>query len=261
MVNTSASSQFDKLYDDCSSSHSSYFNCVYLESKVLAYQQHNADLISNLNQCIEAKKILKSNEKDFQAKIDLLNRQLHEAEIVVLNKQDAITSYLNTINEIKKKLAIVKCDNETLSQNFKSYESSSYIIEHMISNGTDLRGKGKETNYNHCPPPVLNCFVNLQNDKEIKDFQVKTPLVIDPIGIISDEGSSLSEKFFVEGVVEDWVSDSEDDSDVSPQVSCVEDQTSDVKKADPFSSKTKMFSKLSKAICFVKSSQMDNGLR
>ncbi|KAL8224089.1 hypothetical protein R6Q57_019564 [Mikania cordata] len=115
MVNTSASSQSDQVYDDCSSSHSSFFNCVDLESKVLAYQQHNADLISDLNQCIEANKILKSNGKDFQAKIELLNRQLHEAEITVMNKQYAITYYINTVNEIKKKLAIVECDYETLS--------------------------------------------------------------------------------------------------------------------------------------------------
>ncbi|KAL8200080.1 hypothetical protein R6Q57_011419 [Mikania cordata] len=142
MVNSSAtpaaSSQSDQVSDECSSSLTICFNCVDLDSKVLAYQKHNTHLISDLNQCIEANKVLKSKEKDFKVKIELLNRQLHEAEIAVLNKQDAITSYLNTINEIKKKLAIVECDYETLGKNLKSYESSSYIIEHMISKGTDL---------------------------------------------------------------------------------------------------------------------------
>ncbi|KAL8200062.1 hypothetical protein R6Q57_011401 [Mikania cordata] len=108
--------------------------------QVLSYQNHNASLISDLNQCIDANKVLKANEKDFQAKIELLNRQLHEVEIDVLNKQDAITSYLNTINEVKKKLAIVECDYETLGQKLKSYESASYIIEHMISKGADHKG-------------------------------------------------------------------------------------------------------------------------
>ncbi|KAL8257482.1 hypothetical protein R6Q59_029523 [Mikania micrantha] len=218
MVNSfaipNASSQSDQVSQECSSSSSRCFNCVDLDSKVLAYQNHNSALISDLNQCIEANKVLKSNEKDFQSKIELLNRQLHEAEIAVLNKQDAITSYLNTINEIKKKLAIVECDYETLGQKLKSYESSSYIIEHMISKGTDQKGKGKMS-YQHCPPPILNSFVNSPDDKDVKDFQVKTPLVIDPIGMITDEGFSLSEESFVEGIVEDWVSDSEDESDYS----------------------------------------------
>ncbi|KAL8246428.1 hypothetical protein R6Q59_007644 [Mikania micrantha] len=208
IVNTSVtpanSSQSDQVSDNCSFSHSRCFNCVNLDSKVLAYQKHNADLISDLNQCIEANKVLKSNEKDFQAKIELLNRQLHEAEIAFLNKQDAITSYLNIINEIKKKLAIVECDYETLGQKLKSYESSSYIIVHMISKGTDQKGKGK-VNYQQCPPPILNSFVNSPDDKDVKNFHVKTSLVIDPIGMITDEGSSLSEESFVEGIVKDWV--------------------------------------------------------
>ncbi|KAL8226137.1 hypothetical protein R6Q57_018694 [Mikania cordata] len=100
MANTSASPESEQVVDECSSSHSKCFNCVDLESKVLAYQNHNSALICDLNQCIDANKVLKSNEKDSQSKIELLNRQLHEAEIVVLNKQDAVTSYLNTINEI-----------------------------------------------------------------------------------------------------------------------------------------------------------------
>ncbi|KAL8245822.1 hypothetical protein R6Q59_007038 [Mikania micrantha] len=84
-------------------------------------------------------------------------------------------TYLNTINETKKKLAIVECDYETLRQKLKSYESASYIIEYMISDGTDLK----------------------------------------------DEASSLSKESFLEGVVEDWVSDSEDDYDCSPQMATV----------------------------------------
>ncbi|KAL8228403.1 hypothetical protein R6Q57_015987 [Mikania cordata] len=79
-TNQAASSQSDQVSDECSSSHSKCFNCVDLDSKVLAYQIHNADLISDLNQCIESDKVLKSNEKDFQAKIELLNRQLQEDE-------------------------------------------------------------------------------------------------------------------------------------------------------------------------------------
>ncbi|KAL8265738.1 hypothetical protein R6Q59_003082 [Mikania micrantha] len=81
-----------------------------LHSKVLSYQEHNAALVSDLNQCIEANQVLKSNEKDFTTKIETLNKQLHEIEITVLNKQDAINSYLNIINETKKKLAIAECD-------------------------------------------------------------------------------------------------------------------------------------------------------
>ncbi|KAL8225916.1 hypothetical protein R6Q57_018473 [Mikania cordata] len=224
MANTSASTGTDQVDEECSSLHSKCFSCVDLESKVLAYQTHNTSLVCDLNQCIDANKVLKSNEKDFQAKIELLNRQLYEAEIAVLNKQDAITSYLNTINEIKKNLAIVECDYETLAQKLQSYESSSYIIEHMISKGTDQKKKGKE-NYQKCPPPILNSFVNSPDDKYVKYFQVKTPLVIDPIGMITDEGSSLSEESFVEGTVEDWVSDSEDESDNSSDHVATQNQT------------------------------------
>ncbi|KAD5318304.1 hypothetical protein E3N88_18250 [Mikania micrantha] len=248
-ANPAASSQSDKASDDCSSHLSTCFKCVDLDSKVLAYQTHNAALISDLNQCIEANIVLKSNEKYFQAKIELLNRQLHEAEIAVLNKQDAITSYLNTINEIKKKLAIVKCDYETLGQNLKSYESSSYIIEHMISKGTDQKGKGK-VSYQHCPPPILNSFVNSPDDKDVKDFQVKTLLVIDPIGMIADKGSSLSEESFVERIVEDYVSDSEDESDDSSDCATTQNQSSIVMKGDPISS-----SKIYQAFNFVKASK------
>ncbi|KAD2392849.1 hypothetical protein E3N88_39826 [Mikania micrantha] len=249
MVNSSATPAATSLSDECSSSCSSCFNCVDLNSKVLSYQNHNAALISDLNQCIEVNKVLKSNEKDFQAKIELLNRQLHEAEIAFLNKQDAITSYLNTINEIKKKLAIVECDYETLGQKLKSYESASYIIEHMISKGTDHKDKGK-VSYQHCPPPILNSFVNSPDDKDVKDFQVKTPLVIDPIGMITDEGSSLSEESLVDGLVEDWVSDSEDESDNSSDCPAVQNQSSVVMKGDPISS-----SKIYQALSFVKASK------
>ncbi|KAL8200258.1 hypothetical protein R6Q57_011597 [Mikania cordata] len=204
MANTSVSTESDQVVDECCASHSKCFNCIVLKSKVLAYQNHNVALISDLNQCIDANKVLKSNEKDFQAKIKLLNKQLHEAEIAVLNKQDDVTSYLNTINETKKNFSIVECDYETLAQKLTSYESSSYIIERMISKGTYQKGKGKES-YLHFPPPILNSFVNSPDDKDVKVFQVKTALVIDPIGMITDEGSSLSEESFVEGIVEDWV--------------------------------------------------------
>ncbi|KAL8209521.1 hypothetical protein R6Q57_006253 [Mikania cordata] len=214
MENTSTSTESDQVDDECSSSHSKCYNCVDLETK-----------------------------------IELLNRQLHEAEIVVLNKQDAINSYLNTINEIKKKLAMVECDYETLGQKLKSYKSSSYIIEHMISKGTDLKGKGKES-YQHCPSPILNSFVNSPDDKDVKDFQVKTPLVIDPIGMITEEGSSLSEESFVEGIVEDWVSDSKDESDVSSDHVATQNKTPVVLKGDPISS-----SKVYQALSFVKASK------
>ncbi|KAD4586293.1 hypothetical protein E3N88_23894 [Mikania micrantha] len=244
MVNSSASSESEQVYTDCSSSHSECFTCVDLRSKVLAYQTHNSNLMNDLDLCIEANKVLKSNEKDFQAKIDILNRQLHEAEIAVLNKQDAITSYLNSINEIKKKLAIVECDYETLGQKLKSYESSSYIIEHMISRGTD-QGKEK-VNYQNCPPPILNAFVNTPNDKDVKDFQVTTPLVIDPVDLSTNQSSSKTEGSRVDGVVEDWVSDSEDESEYSTP----RNQTPVVMKGDPICN-----SKIYKELCFVKASQ------
>ncbi|KAD2805416.1 hypothetical protein E3N88_38793 [Mikania micrantha] len=249
MANSSASTDSsEQVYTDCSSSQSDCFNCVDLRSKVLAYQKHNSDLMTDLDLCIEANKVLKSNEKDFQNKIDLLNRQLHEAEIAVLNKQDAITSYLNTINEIKKKLALVECDYETLGQKLKSYESSSYIIEHMISRGTD---QGKEqVNYHCCPPPILNAFVNTPNDKDVKDFQVTTPLVIDPVCLNTNQSLSQTQESRVDGIVEDWVSDSEDESENSPKHSTSQNQTPIVMKGDPISK-----SKIYKELCFVKASQ------
>ncbi|KAL8255141.1 hypothetical protein R6Q59_033362 [Mikania micrantha] len=60
MANSSASSESEQVYTDCSSSHSDCFNCVDLRSKVLAYQKHNSDLLNDLDLCIEANKILKS---------------------------------------------------------------------------------------------------------------------------------------------------------------------------------------------------------
>ncbi|KAL8265551.1 hypothetical protein R6Q59_023681 [Mikania micrantha] len=222
-------------------------NTKNFDKVTVEIDKEHMGLLSTL--CIEANTVLKSNEKDFQAKIELLNRQLHEAEIAVLNKQDAITSYHNTINEIKKKLAIVECDYETLGQKLKSYESASYIIEHMISKGADHKDKGK-VSYQHCPPLILNNFVNSLDDKDVKDFQVKTPLVIDPIGMITDEDSSLSEESLVDGLVEDWVSDSEDESDNSSDCPAVQNQSSVVMKGDPISS-----SKIYQALSFVKASK------
>ena len=217
----------DSQNDRCS-------NCDESDKKVEAYKKHNTDLVLDLNACVEANKVLKDNELAFKKKIDVLNRQVHELEIVVLNKQDDITFYLNTIDDIKKKHALLQVDYDTLNQKLKSYASSSYIIEHMVSKRTGPKNAG--IGYNACPPPVLNTMVNTPNDDPIVDHEVKTPLVIDPVENkssetkINDNGASTSGSQQIDGLVEDW--DEEDDMFVTPGLGFKSSPASPVESSD-----------------------------
>ena len=62
----------------------------------------NTNLVNDLSVCVDVNKVLKENEQSFKEKIDVLKRQVHELIITVLNKQDAITFYINTIDSLKR---------------------------------------------------------------------------------------------------------------------------------------------------------------
>ncbi|KAI3724984.1 hypothetical protein L1987_64754 [Smallanthus sonchifolius] len=99
MVKTSTGIQVNSDSFESESESQPCLICDELEKKVEALKSHNTDLITDLTGCLEANCVLKGNELAFKNKIDLLNRQVHELEICVLNKQNAITFYLNTIDE------------------------------------------------------------------------------------------------------------------------------------------------------------------
>ncbi|KAI3695477.1 hypothetical protein L1987_78474 [Smallanthus sonchifolius] len=213
MVKTSTCIQVNSDSFESESESQPCLICDELEKKVETLKSHNTDLIADLTNCLEANRVLKGNELAFKNKIDLLNRQVHELEICVINKQNAITFYLNTIDETKKKLALVECDYETLNQKMKSYSNSSYLLDYMISRRTGKKNPG--FGYKNCPPPVLNTMVNTPDDKPIIDFKVKMPLVVDPTENkisqpkVNDNGASTSKSQCVDGMVEDW--DEDDD--------------------------------------------------
>ncbi|KAI3686897.1 hypothetical protein L1987_80586 [Smallanthus sonchifolius] len=216
MVKTSTGIQVNSDSFESESKSQPCLICDELEKKVEALKSHNTDLITDLTACLEANRVLKGNELAFKNKIDLLNRQVHELEICVINKQNAITFYLNTIDETKKKLALVECDYETLNQKLKSYSNSAYILDYMISRRPGKKNAGM--GYKNCPPPVLNTMVNTPDDNPIIDFKVKTPLVVDPTENkicqpkVNDNGASTSKSQCVDGMVEEW---DEDDDECS----------------------------------------------
>ncbi|KAI3814375.1 hypothetical protein L1987_19128 [Smallanthus sonchifolius] len=214
MVKTSTGIQVNSESFESESESQPCLNCDELEKKIETLKSHNTDLIADLTNCLEANRVLKGNELAFKNKIDLLNRQVHELEICVINKQNAITFYLNTIDETKKKLVLVECDYETLNQKLKSYSNSSYLLDYMISRSTPGQ-KNAGFGYKNCPPPVLNTMVNTPDDNPIIDFKVKTPLVVDPTENkisqqkVDDNGASTSKSQCVDGIVEEW--DEDDD--------------------------------------------------
>ncbi|KAI3801964.1 hypothetical protein L1987_30084 [Smallanthus sonchifolius] len=241
MVKTSTGIQVNSDSFESESESQPCLICDELEKKVETLKSHNTDLIADLTNCLEANRVLKGNELAFKNKIDLLNRQVHELEICVINKQNAITFYLNTIDETKKKLALVECDYETLNQKLKSYSNSAYILDYMISRSPGKKNAGFR--YKNCPPPVLNTMVNTPDDSLIIDFKVKTPLVVDPTENkisqpkVNDNGASTSKSQCVDGMVEEW--DEDDDECLtrglghknSPSYPTTSDQKSQVTKA------------------------------
>jgi hypothetical protein len=182
---------------------------------------HNKNLVFDLENCLDANRVLKANETDFEIKIKSLTTDVSELSKTVLNKQDAINSYIKTIDQLKRELVLTKCDYETLKQQLDNYSSSSYVLDHMIRpQGTE--SSNKPVSYNRCPPPVRNNLNKLPEENDITKFVVTTPLVVDP-NEVNGESSSASENksadcfhnAYVEGVVEDCSdSDSERESEV-----------------------------------------------
>ena len=142
---------------------------------------YNACLVRDLSDCNEANRVLKENEKTQKTNFDKLKREVHDLEVTILNNQDSITYYLNVIDELKKKHALLEVDYDTLNQKLKSYASSSYIIEHMVSKREESKHAG--IGYHACPPPLNNVFSSPINDDPITGFQVKAPLTVEPTEI------------------------------------------------------------------------------
>ena len=68
----------------------------------MKHKAHNKDLVNELTKLKEAYDVLNKSEKEFKQTIKALKDDEHELKITVLHKQDAINSYIEEINELKK---------------------------------------------------------------------------------------------------------------------------------------------------------------
>ena len=161
-----------------------YLNCLDHQGHITCLKEHNQNLVDDLTRCTEANRVLKSNENDFKHKIKALTKDLSEIKKLVVNKQDTIYAYLDTIDQTKRLLATTQCDFETLKKNLESYSNSSYIIDHIVKSQI-TKGSNHGVGYNACPPPIHNNFTKIPNEDKIIDFQVTTPLVVDPCDLTS----------------------------------------------------------------------------
>ncbi|MFS8008992.1 hypothetical protein Hanom_Chr14g01279381 [Helianthus anomalus] len=93
---------------------------------------HNQKLIVDLSKSTEANMILKKNEKEFKILIETLRKDLSEVTKIVSRKQTVINNYINMLEETKKELACVKCENEAIQVKIDSYSNSRYVPDHII---------------------------------------------------------------------------------------------------------------------------------
>ena len=86
----------------------------------------------DLSKCSQANKVLKENEAVLTKTIKDLKTQVHDYDVTVIRKEKDITFYLGQINEVKKKLASLQVDHETLNHKLNSYVSSSSIMNQIV---------------------------------------------------------------------------------------------------------------------------------
>ncbi|MFS7992706.1 hypothetical protein Hanom_Chr12g01085471 [Helianthus anomalus] len=93
---------------------------------------HYQKLTVDLSKSTEANMFLKKNEKKFKNVIDTLRNDLSEVTKIVSSKQIAINNYINMLEETKKELACVKCENEAIQLKIDNYSNSMYVLDHII---------------------------------------------------------------------------------------------------------------------------------
>ncbi|MFS8004482.1 hypothetical protein Hanom_Chr13g01226371 [Helianthus anomalus] len=93
---------------------------------------HNQKLIVDLSKSIEANMFLMKTEKEFKNAIETLRKDLSEVTKIVTTKQTVINNYINMLEETKKKLACVKCENEAIQLKIDSYSNSRYVLDDII---------------------------------------------------------------------------------------------------------------------------------
>ncbi|MFS7910961.1 hypothetical protein Hanom_Chr02g00112361 [Helianthus anomalus] len=76
-----------------------------------------------------------------------------------------INNYNNIIEELKKELAIAKCEHGAIKLKLESYSNSRYVLDHIIE-VQKLKGDVKCIGYKPCPPPLRHNYIKLPDEEE-----------------------------------------------------------------------------------------------
>ncbi|KAJ0751981.1 putative transcription factor interactor and regulator CCHC(Zn) family [Helianthus annuus] len=169
--------------------------CVDLKLESKKVHSHNQSFVIELSKCKEANMALARNEKDFKSVIETLKKSVFELTKNVFNKQIGINNYINIIEEMKKELAVAKCERDAIKLKLESYSNSRYVLDHIID-AQQLKGNKKGVGYKKCSPPLRHNYTHMPNEEEMPRFEPSVPLdyeeVTTGLGFKSDSSSSTS---------------------------------------------------------------------
>ncbi|KAJ0549269.1 hypothetical protein HanHA300_Chr07g0231631 [Helianthus annuus] len=114
-------------------------------------------------------------KKKFKSVIETLKKSVSELTKTVLNKQTGINNYINIIEEMKKELAIAKCEHDAIKLKSESYFNSRYVLDHIIE-VQKIKGDVKCIGYKSCPPPLRHNYTKLPDEEEMSCFKPSVPL-------------------------------------------------------------------------------------
>ena len=86
-----------------------------------------------ISEIIEEKRVLKAYEIAYIERIKALTSDNNELKIGMLNKQDAINSYIGQISQLEKEVSIAKSDFNEIKRKLDSYATSKYVLDHIIN--------------------------------------------------------------------------------------------------------------------------------
>ncbi|MDV3153337.1 MAG: hypothetical protein Q8755_03085, partial [Candidatus Phytoplasma australasiaticum] len=144
--------------NDTEPSTSECHSCTELAAKIESLKNHNQMLVDDLTKCTKVNRVLVDNERDYKETIKTLKDNVSNLSKTVILKQDAINSYITSLEQTKKELATVKCDYEASKLKFDSYSNSKYVLDHIIEVGKPTK-KTKGLGYGNCPPPLGDKFL------------------------------------------------------------------------------------------------------
>ncbi|MFS7917140.1 hypothetical protein Hanom_Chr03g00185501 [Helianthus anomalus] len=185
---------------------------------------------------------LTHNEKDFKSVIETLKQSVYELTKIVSNKQTGINNYINIIEDLKKELAISKCEHDAIKLKLESYSNSCYVLDHIIEVQT-LKGDVNCIGYKSCPPPLRHNYTKLPDEEEMPRFEPS--VLLNPEEFAAGLGFKLvdssKESVKTENVscvvdqspqiIEDYVSSDDEYDDVSDDLDeSYQDQSLDKKK-------------------------------